>query len=249
VDLGQPALRLFAVIAVVALPALAALALVLAFAEGWVAEVGIGTAFLIVGLGTMAWAAIVAAWTARAVSRDLQDVVAMATRGDATEAVSGADEELRTVQRQLRTALDERNRQIATLASDVAATPITGGPVEVAARVVAVARQVTGDPTWLLVVLHSSDPAALPAGVFDDDPATPTRPVDELEQWAAVTGEPTRLQPRHLVGPWGAVVVVDISSGDELTGFLLAPRLIRARYLSTSGGIQTSIAVMNGSEK
>jgi two-component system sensor histidine kinase KdpD len=44
-----------------------------------------------------------------------------------------------------------------------------------------------------------------------------------LEQWAAVTGEPARLQPRHLVGPWGAVVVVDISSGEELSGFLLAP--------------------------
>jgi two-component system sensor histidine kinase KdpD len=88
---------------------------------------------------------------------------------------------------------------------------------------VTVARQVAGDPTWLLVVLHSSDPAALPAGVYDDDPATPTRSVDELEQWAAVTGDPARLQPRHLIGPWGAVVVVDISSGDELTGFLLAP--------------------------
>ena len=47
--------------------------------------------------------------------------------------------------------------------------------------------------------------------------------MDELEQWAAVTGEPARLQPRHLVGPWGAVVVVDISSGEELTAFLLAP--------------------------
>jgi signal transduction histidine kinase len=223
VDLGQPALRLFAVIAVVALPALAALALVLVFAQSWVAEVGFGTAFLIVGVGAMAWAAIVAAWTARALSRDLQDVVAIATRGDASAAAGGGDEELRTAQRQLRTALDERNRQIATLASDVAATPITGGPIEVAARVVAVARQVAGDPTWLLVVLHSSDPVALPAGVYDDDSATPTRSVDELEQWAAVTGEPARLQPRHLIGPWGAVVVVDISSGDELTGFLLAP--------------------------
>ncbi len=222
-DLGQPALRLVAVIAVVALPGLAALALVLAYAETWVAEVGIGTAFLIVGLATMAWAAIVAGWTARAISRDLQEVVTLATRGDVTPAAPGANDELRTAQRQLRTALDERNRQIATLASDVAATPITGGAVEVAARVVAVARQVAGDPTWLLVVLHAGDPTALPPGVYDDDPATPPRPVDELQQWAAVTGDPARLQPRHLIGPWGAVVVVDISSGDELTGFLLAP--------------------------
>ena len=55
VDLGQPALRLFAVIAVVALPGLAALALVLAFAEAWVAEVGVATAFLLIGLATLAW--------------------------------------------------------------------------------------------------------------------------------------------------------------------------------------------------
>jgi signal transduction histidine kinase len=224
VDLGQPALRLFAVITVVALPALAALALVLAFAEAWVAEVGVGTAFLIVGLGTLAWAGIVAGWTARAVSRDLQEVVALATRGGEPGAGrDGADEELRTAQRQLRTALDERNRQIATLAADVAAAPITGGPAEVAARVVAVARQVTGDPTWQLVILPATDADALPPGVYGDDPSTPVRAVDELEQWAAVTGEPARLQPRHLVGPWGAVVVVDTSSGGDLSGFLLAP--------------------------
>jgi two-component system, OmpR family, sensor histidine kinase KdpD len=223
VDLGQPALRLFAVIAVVALPGLAALALVLAFAEPWVAEVGFATAFLLVGLATLAWGGIVAAFTARALSRDLQEVVAIATRGGTEAGSEGGDEELRAVHRRLRSTLDERNRQISTLAADVAAAPITGGPAEVAARVVAVARQVTGDPTWLLVVLHAADSEALPAGVHDDDPQTPPRAVDELEKWAAVTGEPARLQPRHLVGPWGAVVVVDISSGEELTAFLLAP--------------------------
>lgn len=224
-NLDQPALRLFAVIAVVALPGLAALALVLGFAEAWVTQVGVGTATFLVGLATLGWAGIVAGLTARALSRDLHDVVAIATRGGGAtlEGTEGADDELRTVQRQLRTALDERNRQIATLAADVAGAPITGGPVEVAARVVAVARQVTGDPTWLLVVLHAADAEALPAGVHDADLQTPPRAVDELEQWAAVTGDPARLQPRHLIGPWGAVVVVDISSGDELTAFLLAP--------------------------
>jgi two-component system sensor histidine kinase KdpD len=224
VDLGRASLRLFAVIVVVALPGLAALALVLAYADTWVANVGFGTAFLLVGVGTMAWAGLVASLTTRAVSRDLQDVVAIATRGE--RGPSGSDEgtdDLGAAQRQLRGALDERNRQIATLAGDVAATPITGGPVEVAARVVAVAREVTGDPTWLLVVLRAADPVALPPGVYDTEPATPARPVDELEQWAAVTGEPERLQPRHLIGPWGAVVVVDISSQEELRGFLLAP--------------------------
>ncbi len=222
--LGQASLRVFAVIAVVALPGLAALALVLAYADTWVEEVGFGTAFALVGLGTLAWGALVASLTARASSRDLQEVVAIATRGSAgPDASETAGHDLGAVQRQLRSALDERNRQIATLAADVAATPITGGPVEIAAQVVTVARLVTSDPTWLLVVLHAADPLALPAGVYDADSATPARAVDELEQWAAVTGDPERLQPRHLIGPWGAVVLVDISSGDEFTGFLLAP--------------------------
>jgi signal transduction histidine kinase len=223
VDLGRASLRLFAIIIVVALPGLAALALLLAYGEAWVADAGYATAFLLVGLGTLAWAGLVASLTTRAVSRDLRDVVAIATRGEGSGASEGGTDDLGAAQRQLRGALDERNRQIATLAGDVAATPITGGPVEVAARVVAVARQVTGDPTWLLVVLRAADPHALPPGVYDADPATPSRPVDELEQWAAVTGEPERLQPRHLIGPWGAVVVVDISSAEELRGLLLAP--------------------------
>lgn len=221
--LGQASLRLFAVISVVALPGLAALALVVAYAEDWVAEVGLGTALLLIGLATLAWGALVASLTARAASRDLQEVVRIATLGGDADHSDAATDDLGAVQRQLRSALDERNRQIATLAADVAATPITGGLAEVAARVVAVAREVTSDPTWRLVVLHAADPAALSAGVYDADPATPAQAVDELEQWAAVTGDAERLQPRHLTGPWGAVVVVDVSSPEELTAFLFAP--------------------------
>ena len=223
-DLGRPALRLFAIIIVVALPAVAVLALLLTVADAWVSRVGPGMAFFLVGIGTLAWAGIVASLTARAATRDLRDVVTLAARGDTgTGTGANSGEDLGAVQRQLRATLDERNRQISTLAADVAGAPITGGPVEVAARVVAVARQVTGDPTWLLVVMRAADPDVLPAGVYTDDPAATPRPVGELEQWAAVSGEPARLQPRYLVGPWGAVVAVDASSGDELTAVLLAP--------------------------
>jgi len=224
VDLGRPAVRLFAIIVVVALPAIAVLGLVLTLADKWVSQVGPAMAFFLVGIGTVAWAGIVASLTARATTRDLRDVVALAARGD-TETPAGGQvgEDLGAVRRQLRATLDERNRQISTLAADVAGAPITGGPVEVAARVVAVARQVTGDPTWLLIVLRAADPEALPAGVYTDDPTATRRELGELEQWAAVSGEPTRLQPRYLVGPWGAVVAVDASSGEELTAMLLAP--------------------------
>ena len=131
--------------------------------------------------------------------------------------------ELSAAQRRLRMALEERNQQIAILAADVAATPITGGPAEVAARVVTVARQVTRDPTWLLVVLKAGDPGLLPSGVYDGDPGSPPRPLGEMEQWAAVSGEADRHGPRHLVGPWGAVVAVEASGGEELNALLLAP--------------------------
>jgi signal transduction histidine kinase len=224
VDVSQTALRIFGITAVVALPGLAVLALLFGLAESWTAEVGPGMVLLLVGLGTLAWGGVVAGLTARALSRDLRDVVSLAARGGpaaGTPAESG--DELSAVQRQLSAALDERNRQIATLAADVAATPITGGPIEVAARVVTVTRQVTGDPTWVLAVLRSSDPETLPPGVYDADPLTPPASVGQHEQWVAVTGESARLQPRHLVGPWGPVVTVDVSSVDELTAILFAP--------------------------
>jgi len=226
VDLGRPALRIFAFIAVVALPALAALALVLVLGDAWVAEVGVSVVLLVVGLGTLLWAAIVAAIGSRSVTRDLQGAVTLAERGAAIGAEPGLAEgegELSAAQRRLRMALEERNQQISILAADVAATPITGGPAEVASRVVTVARQVTRDPTWLLVVLQAGDPGLLPTGVYDGDPESPPRPLGELERWAAVSGEVDRHGPRHLVGPWGAVVAVEASGGDELNAMLLAP--------------------------
>ena len=225
-DLGRPALRIFAFISVVALPALAALGLVLVLGDAWVAEVGVSVALLVVGLGTLLWAAIVAAVGSRTVTRDLQSVVALAERGAPTVAKPGDAEEagdLSAAQRRLRLALEERNQQISILAADVAATPITGGPAEVAARVVTVARQVTRDPTWLLVVLWAGDPGLLPSGVYDGDPESPPRPLGELEQWAAVSEETDRRGPRYLVGPWGAVVAVDASGGEEMKALLLAP--------------------------
>ncbi len=225
-DLGRPALRIFAFIAVVALPALAALALVLVLGDAWVAEVGVSVVLLVVGLGTLLWAAIVAAVGSRSVTRDLQGVVTLAERGATTGAEPGVAEEegeLSAAQRRLRMALEERNQQISILAADVAATPITGGPAEVASRVVTVARQVTRDPTWLLVVLQAGDPGLLPSGVYDGDPDSPPRPLGDLERWAAVSGEADRHGPRHLVGPWGAVVAVEASGGEELNALLLAP--------------------------
>ena len=225
-DLERPTLRVFLLVAAVVVPALVALALVVVFAASWVEEVGVGTALLVVGLGSLLWGAVVALIGSRTLSRDLHGVVSMAERGGVQSGlVAAADDQgdLSAAQRRLKSALDERNRQIAVLAAEMAAAPITGGPAGVAARAVAVTRDATRDPTWSLVVLRTSDPALLPVGVYDGDTATAPRPPGELEQWAAVAEPPDAPGPRQLDGPWGAVVTVDASSGEALTALLLAP--------------------------
>ena len=102
--------------------------------------------------------------------RDLQEVVALATRGGARRPRVGTRSCAPSIGGCGRpwTSATDRSRPSPRTSPP---RPITGGPTEVAARVVAVARQVTGDPTWLLVVLHAADAEALPAGVHDDDPA------------------------------------------------------------------------------
>lgn len=225
-DFGRPALRIFAFIAVVALPALAVLTLILVLSPEWADQVGVSVVLLMVSLGTLLWGAIVAAVGSRSVTRDLRGAVTLAERGSATGAQPGQSEdggEMSSAQRRLGMALEERNRQISLLAADVAGAPITGGPTEVAARVVTVARQVTRDPTWLLVVLQAGDPGLLPAGVYGGDLESPPRPLGELEHWAAVSPDPDGRGLRHLVGPWGAVVAVEAAGGEELNALLLAP--------------------------
>ncbi|HET9497596.1 MAG TPA: histidine kinase dimerization/phospho-acceptor domain-containing protein, partial [Candidatus Limnocylindria bacterium] len=248
-DFDRPTLRVFVLSASVVVPALVAFALLVGFAGSWVDEVGIGTALLVVSLGSLLWAVVVALFGSRTVSRDLDEVVSLAERGSApeTEALeAGSDGDLSAAQRRLKAALDERNRQIGILAGEVA-TATRGGPADLAARVVSVTRDVTRDPTWELVVLRTSDPTLLPVGVYDGDPATPPRELGELEQWAAVTGADDATGPRHLDGPWGAVLAVDASSGEGLTGLLLAPWEGRATPSPAERDLLSLVAQIAGS--
>jgi signal transduction histidine kinase len=249
VDLERPTLRLLALIAAVVLPALVVFAVVVVYAPGWVEDVGVGTALAIVGLAALAWSIVVALFGSRILSRDLSGVVSLAERGPegaADEPDAGSESELSVAQRRLKGALDERNRQIGVLADESAASPLRGQPAEVAARLVAVTRDVTRDPTWLLVILHASDPELLPSGVYDDA-AGPPRPVGELERWAAVAEPGTSPGPRFLEGPWGAVVVVDASSGDALTAILLAPWEGRAPPTPAERDLLSLVAQIAGS--
>ena len=223
-DFGRPSLRLLALFGAVALPPLIGFAALLTLAPDWVARMGMGTALLLAAVVGALWAVVMAVVGSRAIGRDLSVLVELAERG-APDATIGP-EGLSTAQRRLANALDERNRQIAALAAALGAAPITGTAVQVASSVVTTARQVTGDPTWQLAVLHTADGTLLPAGVYGEDPSASPEALSDLHRWAASTeapeaaGEPQR--SRHAIGPWGAFVVVDASAGEGLGAVLMA---------------------------
>ena len=223
-DLSRPSLRLLVLFGAVAIPPLVALAIVMAFEPDWVADVGVGTVLLLSALGGVAWAVVMAWVGSRAIGQDLSRLIELAERGAGSEVDA---ESLTAAQRRLTGALEERNRQIASLAAAVSAAPISGTPVQVAASVVQMARDVTGDPTWQLAVLHSASPELLPAGIYTDDPTQPPAPLEELHRWAASTETSgdmaTDSRSRFAVGPWGAFLVVDSSAGEPLGAILVAP--------------------------
>ena len=72
--------------------------------------------------------------------------------------------------------LEERNRQIADLAEMVRAAPIVDDAVAVTRSMAGVARQLTGDPTWVVAVLRGPDDATLPTGIYGPDPAVAPEP-------------------------------------------------------------------------
>ena len=222
-DFRRPAFSLFLLFGAVALPPLIALAVILALAPEFVSAVGRGIVLLIVAIGAAIWAAVVAVIGSRAITRDISGLVELAERG-APQADVPADE-LPAAQRRLASTLDERNRQIASLASQFGAMPIAGTAVEVAASIVSTARRVTGDPTWHLAVFRAAGDELLPEGVYGDDPSAASEPLGDLHRWAVsaeAPGSGTDARSRNVEGPWGAFVVVDCSAGDELSAVLLA---------------------------
>jgi signal transduction histidine kinase len=230
VDLSRPSLRLLALFAAVAIPPLIALAAVMAFEPGWVTDVGVGTALLLAAIGGALWAIVMAWIGSRAIGRDLSRLVELAERGVPPALADG--EEVSGVQRRLASALEERNRQIASLAAAVNEAPVSATPAEVVRSVVTMARDVTGDPTWQLAITRSAAPELLKAGVYDDHPASGPGELADLHRWAVSTdergGPDTPARARFAAGPWGAFLLVDASAGEPLSAVLLAPREGRA---------------------
>jgi signal transduction histidine kinase len=229
VNQGRPSLRLLGVLLVAALPPLAAYAATGVFAEALVAQIGAGTTLLIGAGLAIGWAGVVAVLAGRVMADEARSMVDLARRGVGGEG-SGAGEasgedELTVAQRRLATTLDERNRQIAELASQVRAAPIAQDAAAVAHSLVSAARSMTRDPTWTLAVLRVAEADVLPLGAYGPDGESEVPPIAEVHRWASTLEESdaSAVGARHAIGPWGAFVIVDLAAGDELRAILLAP--------------------------
>jgi signal transduction histidine kinase len=166
---------------------------------------------------TIAWAAILGVVYTRSMAEDLRSMLTLAERGEPVDSP-----ELGTAYGQLAAALDERNRQIATLAREAGRIPIDDAPRRVVEALVAAVRPVMGDATWRAAVLSSLDPEILAPGVYRgaDESAEPSA-IGDLERWASVAGADGSVA--RLEGPWGAFAVVNVPSSDRLSAILYAP--------------------------
>ena len=174
---------------------------------------------------TMGWSAIVAVLLARALGQEVRSLLRLAEHGGPrtrTPSESAEAIELDARSKRMAETLDERNRQVAELAAQANATPISDDPRLVARHVVTSVRSVTGDPTWQLAVLATADAEELGPGVYDAAAATPGELTD-LHRWASVAGSGEAGPVRRNDGPWGAFLIVEVAAHDELRAILLAP--------------------------
>lgn len=215
-------LRLLGLMVAVAVPPLAAFAAAEAVASDLISRYGPGTTLLIATAITIAWAAIIAVAGSRLLGAEADRMIALAERGRPNGAGS-ADEG--GAQRRLALALDERNRQIAELATSTRAAPMTEDATAVARSMVRAARNVTSDPTWALAILRSDDEQLLPPGLYGVEAAAPPEPVGEVHRWASTVDPPDdhALGAQLASGPWGAFVTVEVAGAADLRAILLAP--------------------------
>lgn len=172
---------------------------------------------VIVVVGAIAWAGILGVVFARTLAEDLRSILSLAERGEQVD-----NPELGAAYQQLASSLEERNRQIGTLAREASAVPIDDDPRRVVGALVSAVRSVMRDPTWRCAVLASDSPELLPHGVHVglEDDAAPAE-IGDLERWASVStaGAPAS----RVEGPWGAFAIVDVSVSDRLSAILYAP--------------------------
>jgi signal transduction histidine kinase len=172
---------------------------------------------VVVFLIAIGWAAMLALVFTGGLADEVRSFLSLAERGADVDGPEAGD-----AYQQMALSLDERNRQLATLAREASGVPIDDEPRAVVPALVSAVRVVMRDPTWRCAVMTSATPELLPAGVYhgvDDD--RPPEALGDLERWAAVTDAD---RPARLVeGPWGAFAVADVAVSDRLAAILYAP--------------------------
>ena len=111
--------------------------------------------------GVIAWSAILAVFFGRSLGGEFNDLLSLARGTDA--ALPG---EASSAYHQMAGLLDERNRQVATLAQQAALVPIDEDPRPRRPIVVTTVASVMGDATWRCAVLASEEAALVPPGVY-----------------------------------------------------------------------------------
>lgn len=207
--------RVFVGLLLAVLPPILMLVGVLLLTESIFRETDPNVVAIFVVVASLVWAAVLAIVYTRSLAEDVRSIVALGERGsDEQQSEVGSPSE------QLARALEIRNRQVAMLAQESGRVPIDDEPAQVARNLVDTVRSVLEDATWRLAVL-TSDSALLPPGVYSAaTPSDSVEAVGELEQWASVTE--SEAPARHVSGPWGSFMVVDVSAA-ELRGHLYAP--------------------------
>lgn len=209
-------LRVFVGLLIAALPPIVLLVVAVLLSESVLRAAEPGLVAVLIVATTIGWAAILAIVFGRALADDYRSLVSMARRGQSDDPDAGA------AFRQLAGLLEERNRQVATLAEQASGVPIDDEPRAVVTALVSAVRRVMGDPTWRCAVLATDAPDVLPPGIYHGrEEAREPEPIGELEQWASVSdGEQTA---RHVEGPWGAFAVIHLAVSDRLRAILYAP--------------------------
>lgn len=210
-------LRIFAGLLLAVLPPLVLLVGALLLSESMLSRVEPDLVAVAVVLGSIAWAGILAIVYSRALGDDFRALLSLALRGDVSSQPVIDD-----AYRLMADSLDERNRQVATLARQASMVPINESPEQVVAAVISAVRSVMRDSTWRCAVLTSDTETLLAPGIYHatDEGGTPD-PISDLEQWASVSmGE---AKAGRIEGPWGAFAVIDVAIEDRLHAILYAP--------------------------
>ena len=192
--------------------------------------------------GIVLWVAILAVVYSRTLADDLRSIRLLAERGE-----QGVDAESGSAYDRVAGALEERNRQVATLARGTGSLQIDDEPQRVVAALVDLVQSVTRDPTWAFAVLATEDPALLPPGVYGGlAEEADARPVSDLDRWASVTlaevGEPAAL----IDGPWGRFLAVDLRVSERLNSMLISPWEGRSEPAQAEFALLTVVGQMFG---